>query len=254
MNEELKKLFEGSELSEEFKTSVSVLFESAVQDKVDEKEEEIRQKTEEFYEQKAQEYTEYVVEQLQEKADSYINDEVLPMVEKYLDYSVDQFLVKNEQVAIDTVKVNAAEQFLKGFSSLAESFNVDIPEGKETYVEKIEQEKKQLQERFDKSLDEVKELQEQIKIIKMGNIVDAQVVDLTESQKEKFFEAAATVSFKNEEQYKSAISKLYESYFPSVREEDQQRLEEQRQGQEDQTVVIVEEQKDKWLEDLFSRV
>src|SRR5690625_4787313 len=113
MNEELKKLFEGSELSEEFKTSVSALFESAVQDKVDEKEEEIRQKTEEFYEQKAQEYSEYVVNELQEKANSYINDEVLPMVEKYLDYSVDQFLVKNEQVAIDTIKVNAAEQFLK---------------------------------------------------------------------------------------------------------------------------------------------
>src|SRR5699024_10484400 len=193
MNEELKKLFEGSELSDEFKSSVSTLFESAVQDKVAERESEIRQEVESFYEQKAQEYSEYVVNELQEKADSYISDEVLPMVEKYLDYSVDQYLIKNEQVAIDSVKVAAADNFLKGFAQLAESYNVEIPEGQETYVKQIEEEKQQLQDRFDKALDEVNGLKEEIRITKMGNIVDAQVSELTESQKEKFLDRKSVV-------------------------------------------------------------
>lgn len=211
MNEALSTLFEGQDFTQEFKDKVTAVFEAAIE----EKSEQIQEELESKYEKISEDYAEYVVSESQELADKYINEEVMPMVEKYLDYSVKEFMAENKLAVESGTKVELAEQFLTGLSGIAESFNVQVPEGKEDYIAEMEQKLEAANARFDKVLDEKAAVEQELVEVKMAEIVDEKVEDLTESQKEKFFRVASKVKFQNEEQYKSSIDELFESYFPT---------------------------------------
>jgi len=247
MNDELKKLFEGSDLSDEFKSKVAEIFEAALDQKLEEE----RSTLEEQYEQKAKEYSEYVVSEMEDKTEEYIQSELLPMVEKYLDFSVQEHFKSVEPVVESQIKVELADNFLKGFVSLAEGYNVSVSDGQDSLVEKLEKKLEQMQSRFDTVLQENVELKDQIVESKMTAIVDQKVSNLTESQKEKFFNSAKRVKFQDEDQYTKAIDELYESYFPVEDDQSKTTLKEKTDNREIQTEVKV---KDTWLDAMFSKI
>lgn len=211
MNEDLKALFEGQDFTQEFKDKVSAIFESALEEKT----EQIEAETKQRYSKLSEQYAEYVVEETENKADQYITEHVMPMVEKYLDYSVSEFMIENKLSVESGTKVDLAEQFLSGLSGAAQAFNVTVPEGKDDYITEMEASLQSMQDRFDRVLSENAALEQEITTGKMSDIVDAKVSDLTESQKEKFFRVASKVTFQDEEQYAASIDDLYESYFPT---------------------------------------
>lgn len=245
MNEELKKLFEGSELSDEFKAKVTELYEAAIADAVEKAKEQLVEE----YDQKSKEYAEYVVSEMEDKTQEYIQTEVVAIVEKYLDYATQEHFKETEQVVESQIKVELADQFLKGFVGLAEGYNVVVPEGQDNLVEELQQKLDKMQERFDSILEENKSLQEEIVKDKMADIVDAKVSELTESQKEKFYATAAKVKFQDEDQYKQAIDELYESYFP-VQDKEDKKVALTEQAVDTETVNKVS---DKYLDSLFSK-
>lgn len=247
MSDLLKELFEGQELSQEFKDKVTAIFETALE----EKETEIQEQLEAKYEKISEEYAEYVVSESEQLAEQYIEQEVMPMVEKYLDYSVKEFMNENQLAVESGTKVELAEQFLTGLTGIAENFNVQVPEGKEDYITEMEEKLEAMQQRFDKVLDEKAELEQELVESKMADIVDEKVKDLTESQKEKFFKVASKVKFQDEEQYAASINELYESYFPTEggdflneEQEEQHRIDESKKPSDQMT----------WTEQLLSRV
>jgi len=156
------------------------------------------------------------------------------------------------QLAVESgTKVELAEQFLTGLTGIAENFNVQVPEGKEDYITEMEQKVEDLQQRFDKVLDEKAELEQELVESKMSDIVDERVKDLTESQKEKFFKVASKVKFQDEEQYAASINELYESYFPTEGGEFlKEEQEEQHRVDEDKKPTGQES----WVDQLLSRV
>lgn len=243
MNEDLKKLFEGSELSDKFKESVGSVFEQAVKEAVEVE----KAKIVEEYEKKLEEEKETLSVKYQEKADTYIAEEVMPQINKYLDYSVKEFVKENKIAVVDSLKVESAEAFLKGMIGLTESFNVKIPEGQSDIVKSLEKKLAESDARFNEALTEKDKLQETINKTKMDVIVAEQVKELTESQKEKFVQAIAKVKYRTDEQYKSAISDLYESYFPSG---DGKKV--VKETIETKTKEVNEDSK--WLSEMISRV
>jgi len=244
MNDLLKDLFEGQEFSQEFKDKVSAIFETAIEEKTAQIEEELEQK----YTQISEDYAAYVVTEAEEKTEQYIQEEVMPMVEKYLDYSVKEFMTENKLAIESGTKVQLAEQFLTGLTGIAESFNVEVPEGKDDYIAEMEQKVDAMQKRFDKVLDEKTALEQELVESKMASIIDEKIEDLTESQKEKFFKVAAKVKFQDEAQYKASIDELFESYFPV---EGGDLLKEDR-GQE--TVTETTQEDKTWAAQLFSKI
>ncbi len=246
MNEELKNLFEGSELSDEFKTKVSELFEATVAEQVKQAKEQL----EESYSKKAEEYAEYVVTELEEKTDEYVQTEIIPMVEKYLDYAVQENFKQNEPIIESQIKVELADSFLKGFAGVAENYNVAVPQGQDNLIEELQTKLDEMQSRFDSLLDENKQLKEEIIIDQMSDIVDAKVVDLTETQKEKFYASAARVKFQDAEQYKAAIDELYESHFPTA--DDSNTNVQTLIENVDENVVV--KKTDTWLDSVFSKI
>lgn len=244
MNEALSKLFEGQEFSQEFKDSVTGIFEAAVEEKTTQIEEALEEK----YTKISEDYAAYVVAETEEKAEQYIEQEVMPMVEKYLDYSVKEFMTENKLAVESGTKVQLAEQFLTGLTGIAESFNVTVPEGKDDYVAEMEKKVEAAQARFDKILDEKTELEQKLVDHEKSYIVDAKVKDLTESQKEKFFAIASKVRYETEAQYKASIDELFECYFPT---KDNSLIAENQEDQDPAT----ESQDDKtWAAQLFSKI
>ena len=239
--DKIQTLFEGTDLSQEFKDKAVAIVESMIAEKETTLTEEIEAK----YQQISEDYAQYVVSEMEEKTEAYIQEEVIPMVEKYLDYSVKEFMTENQLAVESGTKVALAEQFLSGMSQIAEQFNVVVPEGKDDYITEMQTKLDAMEARFDAVLSEKAELEQELTESKMVTIVDAKVADLTESQKEKFYATAAKVSFKSEDQYKAAIDELFESYFPAKGE----------QLKEDvQPEVITEQKGSTYFDQLLSRI
>lgn len=246
MNEALSKLFEGQEFSEDFKAKVIAVFESALE----EKEQELTESIEQKYTQISEDYAEYVTSEMEDKVEQYINEEVLPSVDKYITFAAQEFMTENKIAIESGVKVELAESFLTGFKGIAESYNVKVPEGKDDYITEMESKLEAFQKRFDRVLDEKAELEQQVVESKRERIVSKLTADLSESQKDKFLKVADKVKFKDEEQFNEAIQDLYESYYPVEGKEPQDNLSE---GKEPETEVI-NESENSYLNSLFSKI
>lgn len=242
----IEKLMEGTELSKEAQDKVSELFESALS----EKEEVIRAETEAKYEKLAEQYGEYVKAEMESKADDYISEEVVPMIEKYMDYATQEFMKENEIAVESGVKVELAESFLGGLSSIAEKFNVEVPAGKDDYLTEMEGKVEDMQKRFDAVLEEKNSLEASIIEGKKEKIIESKASDLTESQKEEFVGVAEKVSFHSDEQFERAVEDLYESYFPAGKSEESDSITEKLDEKQEQDEPKVKS----WADELLARV
>jgi hypothetical protein len=229
MNEALKAIFDGTEITDEFKTKIQEALDTAVEKRIEIQSVKIQEEAEAKYEAISSEYAEYVVAEAQEKAQEYLDEEVLPMVDKYLNYATGEFMKENKLEIESGTKVELAESFLSGMSGIAEAYNVNVPQGKDDYITEMETKFENLQTRFNSVLDEKVELETKIVDDKKYAIVEAKTKDLTESQKEKFSKVAEKVKFQDETQYEDSINELYESYFPKIDKTDAGKLIESRQ-------------------------
>lgn len=245
MNEGLSKLFEGEDLTQEFKDAVHGVFENAVDERAQEKEQEIK----DYFTQVSEDYASYVVKEAEDNVDVYIKEELVPMVEKYMDYSVSEFVSENKMAIESGTKLELAENFLSGLSGITESYNVQVPEGKEDYISEMEQKVNSMQEKFDRALSQVNSLKEEINEKDMDSIIESKSVNLTESQKEKFTKVAKRVNFQDSDQYSSAINELFDSYFPV------------KENKDDETTKFIKEEYEHdtdspktWASELMSRI
>jgi len=197
VSEAVTEIFEGQELTEEFKDKASVIFETVVNTVISE---EIARLEEEF-EATLEEQTDLAVSELSEN------------VEKYLDYVAEKWLEEN-QVAVDSgIKSEMAESFINGLKDLFVENNIDIPEES---IDVVSEMSTQLEE-SDEMLNTAK--RENIELRKA--LVEAQVEKsfmemsegMTESQKDKLRNLAENVSYESLDDYQSKLTIIKENYF-----------------------------------------
>lgn len=215
MNEDLKKIFDGVEISEDFKTKVSKVFESTVSEAREEIRAEEESKAETKYAGLAESYSEYVVTEMEDKTEQYINEEVIPNIAKYVDHAASEFMSENKLAVDNGIKVKLAESFLGGLGSIAEQFNVQVPEGAENELEKANQNLAEANQKIDNLLDKQSELEATITESKRSKVFDTVSEDMTETKREKLEEMASKVKFLDESQYKNALEDLKESLTPN---------------------------------------
>lgn len=248
MNDEIKNLFEGEDFSQEFKDKVTAIIETELEDR----EAKIAEKLEAEYSDKAEEYKAYIKEELEKASEEYIEEQLVPSVNRYLEYAVQEYVKENKLAIESGLKVELAESFLSGLSGLAEQFNVKIPEGQDDLMVEMKEKLEKAEQRIDSILEEKDKLAEQIKTDKINRIVEKKVTDLTESQKEKFLRVVGKVQFIDENQFAASVDELYESYFPKA---DDSKLDESTGTTEDtEKVTVNETAESKWLNAIFSKV
>lgn len=197
MKEDMDAMFDGEELSEEFKEKATTFFEAAVHARVQEK----IASLEEEYETKLTEEVTQIAEELSTKIDDYLG------------YVVEQWMEENE-VAIETsLRSQVTEEFIDGLKALFNEHYINIPEDKVDVIEELALQVEELQGKLNSSIEEQIELKKQIDE-QTKQLVFSEVSEgLVATQADKFMTLAEGVEYSDAETYKRKLEVIKESYF-----------------------------------------
>ncbi|AND75030.1 hypothetical protein pf16_107 [Pseudomonas phage pf16] len=218
MSEHIKALFEGQELSEEFKAKAGTIFAAALDEQAKQIRESVTAELQEAFETR----TQARLEELEKLSETYIQEQVLPQVDKYVAAAIAEWREENKVALVGEAKVGLAESFLSGLVGLAESHNLNLPQGTVDQIGVLEGQIAGLKENLTTLTDKNIELQTENRKFKMSQIIGEATVKLSENQKETFAPVVEKVEYKNDEQFTTAVKSLVESYFPAQVDQTQQ--------------------------------
>jgi len=197
IEEDVNALFEGEELSEEFQDKAKTIFESAINSKLDQLNEQLTQKYEEAFEEEVAEMKSALTER----------------VDSYLEYVADEWFTENMISIEKGLKIDMTESFLSGMKDLFEAHYVEIPEDKydvlHSMTNKLDEMESKLNEQIEKNVSLNARLSESV----ADGIVDQVSEGLAQTQKEKLASLAESVEFESETQYREKLETLKEAYF-----------------------------------------
>ena len=199
VQDDVKALLEGEELSEDFQKKATTIFETAIKSKVAAIKEELQES-----------YAVALVEELDE-----IKKGLTERVDSYLEYVCDEWFQENALQVETGLKSEMTESFLEGMKSLFEEHYVTVPEEKydvlNSMVDKLDEMEGKLNEQIDRNVALNRRLAES-----NADGVFATVAEgLADTQKEKLATLAENVEFESETDYREKLETLKESYFPS---------------------------------------
>jgi hypothetical protein len=200
VEESIQQIIEGMDLSEEFKSKISVVFEAAVNESVTARvatiEEELNEKLE---------------TELSEAVDGKIT-EIVDNLDSYLDYVVNEWMTENE-VAIEAgIKVEMAESLMDGLKDLFTEHNIEIDDEKFDIVKDLEEELAESNDRANDVVNENIELTKEITSLKCERIFEETSAELNITQKERLRTLAETLDTSDIEAYTTNLNTLRETF------------------------------------------
>ena len=199
MKEDMDALFNGEDLSEEYKEKVTTIFESAVIARavqvVEEMEEEILNA--------AQESLEEIKAELEEQVDAYLS------------YMAEEWVKENEVAIESGLKTEIAEEFISSLKNVFEQHYIDIPEEKVDVLSAMAEENEVLKNELNEALNKNIELAHAIVEARKLEIATSVCEGLTATQAEKVKTLAEGVEFTTEGDYSKKLGIIRENYFTS---------------------------------------
>jgi len=194
------QIFDGENITEEFKERVKVVFEAAVNERVN-----------------------AIAAALTEQANAALTEQVQTISEglsqkldDYLNYVIEEWMSENKLALEEGIRMDIAESFLGGLKELFEAHYVSVPEGKTDVLESLhtnnETLEKELNERIEENINLRRALLEQQCGIAFLEATDG----LTDVQIEKLASLAEGLQYESLEQYVEKLNILKESYFRPV--------------------------------------
>ena len=190
----------GEDLSEEFRTKATSIFEAAVIARVNNEMEKVTSKLEE---QTATQLVEFK-EALVEKVDGYLN------------YVVEQYMEENKLAVETGLRTEIAEDFIQGMKTLFKEHFIEVPEEKYDVLEEMQTKSEDLQSKLDESITQSIELAKELNALKAAAILDEQTKDLAATEAEKLKKLIEGVDFDSEDLYREKVSVIKENYFPKT--------------------------------------
>jgi hypothetical protein len=199
MKEDVDALFNGESLSEEFRVKATLIFEAAVNSRVENIIEEVIAENDELLGQAIEE----------------IKDELSGQVDEYLNYVVEEW-VKDNQVAIETgLRAELAEDFISGLKNLFAEHYIEIPDEKVDVAETLAAEVVSKEEEIAAKDAAIAALTEEINAVKKDKAIRLACEGLTEVQAGKMKSLAESVEFTTEGDFGHKLAVIRENYFPT---------------------------------------
>ena len=155
------------------------------------------------------------VQNLEEEV-SEIQASMVEKVDSYLTYVVEQWMKDNELALERGLKGEIAEDFIAGLKQLFEDHYVDIPDEKYDVLQAQSDKIAELEEKVNKTLDESMELNKSKDSLPRNKVISEMSSDLADTEIEKFKGLTEDVDFGSEEDFRSKLDTLKESYFPKT--------------------------------------
>lgn len=196
--EDVQAMFSGEELSEEFTSKATTIFEAAVVSKVNE----ILETVTVDFESELEAEKVQIAEKLSEQVDSY------------LEYVAEEWMKENELAVEQGIRSEIVENFMTGLRGLFEENYIDIPEEKVDLVDELASKVTELESSINEEMERNIELRKELVEAKQSAILTAACEDITESQAAKLQSLAEGVEFEDADSYAAKLETLKESYFP----------------------------------------
>ena len=199
VKEDMDALFDGQELTEDFKKRTTLVFETAVKAKVKENLALIEDKME---------------AELTAKTDSLLED-ITTKLDGYLDYMVTEWVEDNKLAVENGLKNEILEGFVGGLQTLFAENYIEIPEEKHNILDEQATQIAGLKEDLDAEMNKNIEARKALDEATAKEIFVQVSEDLTMTQVEKLNSLAEGVVFEDTDSYTEKLETLKETYFPS---------------------------------------
>ena len=209
VKEDIDALVEGEELSEDFKSKASTIFEAAV-----------HQKVMEIASSKVEEMEKEYQSELQEEIVSF-RDELTDKVDGYLNYVVEEWMKENELALESSLRSEITEEFMGGLKDLFKEHYIEVPDEKVDIVENMFDKVEDLEEQLnDKVQDNIK-LKSELNEYRKNKILEEVCDDLADTQSEKMKTLVEGVSYEDDsESFEEKVKTIKENYFPETKKQD----------------------------------
>lgn len=199
--ESFDSLFEGMEISEDFKSKVGLVFEAAVNEAATEK---------------ANAITEALEEQFEARLEEAVNEsmeEIIENLDSYLDYVVAEWVSENEVAIESGIKVEMAESFMEGLKNLFQEHNVQIDEETLDIVAGLEEEVDDLVNTANAAINENIALKEEIAQLQAEQVFTKLSEGLTATESERLRILSEKLDISDLDSFASNLGTLKESFF-----------------------------------------
>lgn len=185
------------ELSEEFQTQVTTIFETAVITKIN-SELDLLEQT-------------YAARLDAEKDE--ILEEVTEKVDTYLSYVVEEWMKEN-QLSVETgLKAEITEDFIGGLKQLFEEHYIELPEDKVEVVETLADKVDKLEAELNESIERNANLSSEVSLLKKKDVLVEYSDNLSDIEGEKLKDLAENIDYENEEDFREKLTTIKEGYF-----------------------------------------
>jgi len=210
VKEDIDALVEGEELSEEFKSKASTIFEAAV-----------HQKVMEVAASKVDEMEKEYQTELQEEIVSF-RDELTDKVDGYLNYVTEEWMKENELALESSLKSEITEEFMSGLKDLFTEHYIEVPEEKVDIVENLFDKVEDLEGQLNTQVQDNIKVKAELNEYRKDKILEEVCDDLADTQSEKMKSLVEGVSYEDDsEKFEEKVKTIKENYFPETIKQDE---------------------------------
>ena len=199
MKEDMDALMQGENLSEEFVSKATTIFEAAVNARA----EEVISEVEDALLEEFQVAVEQIKEEMAEKVDSYLN------------YMVEEWVKENELAIEKGLRAEIVEEFIEGLRDLFVEHYIDIPKEKVDIVDELAEHVNALEEALNEEISRGVQLMRELNEHKKHEAIYEACEGLSQTQVEKLKTLTEGVEFTTEEEFAEKVGTLKEAYFKS---------------------------------------
>ena len=207
VKEDMDALVSGEDLSEEFKTKASTIFEAAVSAKVIS---EVNQRVDELE-------VNYNIE-ISEAKEEHLST-VTEKVDGYLNYVTEEWMKENELAVEKGIRSELVEDFMTGLKNLFTEHYIDIPEEKVDLVDDLFEKVEELEQKLDESINTSVDVKKELATYKKAETLREVSEGLADTEKEKLGKLADGIDFEDKSQYSEKLEVIKENYFPKQQAE-----------------------------------
>lgn len=197
--EHLDAMFNGEDLSEDFREKATTIFEAAIEARVA---------------QEVQSIEENYTRQLEE-AIAEVAGDLTAKLDDYLDYCVEQWMKENEVAIEHSLKSEITEDFMEGLKDLFAENYIEIPEDKLDVLEQLTAKVEELENKLNDSISENIEMMKSLDGYNQQEVFYSVAEGLALTQVEKLRQLAEGITFEDAETYQKKLLLVKENYFPS---------------------------------------
>ena len=188
---------EEATLSEGFRAKAGLIFEAALNSKLQEEVARI----EESYEERLAEEIDSTKAELVEKVDGYLN------------YVVENWMEENKLAIQNGLRAEIAEGFMTKLKDLFEESYVQVPDEKVDLVDDLAEQVEALEAKLNEQTSDLIEMTSELELFKRYEVIREHARGLAETEVEKLASLAEELDFVSEEAFSAKVKTIKESYF-----------------------------------------